>query len=159
MPRKKKPELTFVKKMQKLLSAGLIANKVEYESGEEEPITTLSERVKKVLSLADKTQKEKGSMLFFVMYDIENNKVRRLVVKYLQRKGCHRVQKSIFLAEADYETYNSIKTDLAEVQAAYDNEDSIFVLPVSTDYLQMMKIIGKEINVDIITRRKTTLFF
>ena len=93
------------------------------------------------------------------MYDIENNKVRRLVVKYLQRKGCHRVQKSIFLAEADYETYNSIKTDLAEVQAAYDNEDSIFVLPVSTDYLQMMKIIGKEINVDIITRRKTTLFF
>ncbi|MBQ3950872.1 MAG: CRISPR-associated endonuclease Cas2, partial [Bacteroidales bacterium] len=32
------------------------------------------------------------------MYDIASNKVRRAVVKYLQRRGCHRVQRSIFLA-------------------------------------------------------------
>ena len=147
------------KKMQKLLSAGLNANKTENVDRLEEPIGTLSDRVRQVLGLAEKNRKEKGSMLFFVMYDIENNKVRRLIVKYLQRKGCYRVQKSIFLAEATYETYNSIKNDLAEVQAAYDNDDSIFVLPVSTDYLQMMKIIGKEVNVDVITIRKSTLFF
>ena len=159
MPRKKKPELCFAQKMQKLLSAGLNANKTEDVDRQEEPIGTLSDRVKQVLGLAEKNRKEKGSMLFFVMYDIENNKVRRLIVKYLQRKGCYRVQKSIFLAEANYETYNSIKNDLADVQAAYDNDDSIFVLPVSTDYLQMMKIIGKEVNVDVITRRKSTLFF
>lgn len=159
MPRKKKPELSFAQKMQKLLSAGLNANKTENVDRHEEPIGTLSDRVKQVLGLAEKNRKEKGSMLFFVMYDIENNKVRRLIVKYLQRKGCYRVQKSIFLAEASYETYNSIKNDLSEVQAAYDNDDSIFVLPVSTDYLQMMKIIGKEVNVDVITRRKSTLFF
>ena len=98
-------------------------------------------------------------MLFFVMYDIESDKVRRLVVRYLQKSGCTRVQKSIFLAESPVATYNRIREDLAEVQAVYDNQDSIIVLPVTTDYLRMMKIIGKEVNIDIITKTKNTLFF
>ncbi len=98
-------------------------------------------------------------MLFFVMYDIESNKVRNLVVRYLQKSGCTRIQKSIFLAESPVATYNRIKDDLAEVQAAYDNQDSIIVLPVTTDYLRMMKIIGKTINVDVITKTQNTIFF
>lgn len=98
-------------------------------------------------------------MLFFVMYDIESNKVRNLVVRYLQKSGCTRIQKSIFLAESPVATYNRIKEDLAEVQAAYDNQDSIIVLPVTTDYLRMMKIIGKTINVDVITKAQNTIFF
>jgi CRISPR-associated protein Cas2 len=69
------------------------------------------------------------------------------------------VQKSIFLAEAPFAVYEEIKTDLANVQAVYENNDSIIVLPITTDYLQMMKIIGKEIDVDIITRQKSTIFF
>ena len=98
-------------------------------------------------------------MLFFVMYDIESNKVRRLIVRYLQKLGCTRIQKSIFLAENTMAVYNKIKEDLAEVQAVYDNQDSIIVLPVTTDYLRMMKIIGKEVNIDVITKTKSTLFF
>lgn len=98
-------------------------------------------------------------MLFFVMYDIESNKVRRLVCKYLQRKGGSRIQKSIFLANTPVGTFNEIKDDFAEVQAAYDNQDSIIVLSVTTDYLNMMKVIGQKIDVDIITLSKNTLFF
>ena len=98
-------------------------------------------------------------MTFFVMYDIESNKVRRLVGKYLLGKGCTRIQRSIFLADTPVETYNSIREDLAQVQAAYENADSIIVLPVSTDYLRLMKIIGKNIEVDVITHSKNTLFF
>ena len=44
-------------------------------------------------------------------------------------------------------------------QEAYENNDSIIVLPVSTDYVRMMKIIGQKIEVDIITHSKNTLFF
>jgi len=35
-----------------------------------------------------------------VHYDIENNKIRNYIAKYLERKGCIRVQKSIFIAES-----------------------------------------------------------
>lgn len=104
-------------------------------------------------------EKERTVCCFFVMYDIESDKVRRLIVKYLIREGCTRIQKSIFLADRPIETYNKIKSDLAEVQEAYDNDDSIIVLPVTTDYLRMMKVIGKNIDVDIITHSKNTLFF
>ena len=98
-------------------------------------------------------------MLFFVMYDIESNKVRALVHKYLKRMGCTPIQRSIFLADTEIETYNQIKSDLADVQEAYENNDSIIVLPVSTDYLRMMKIIGQKIEVDVITHSRNTLFF
>ena len=98
-------------------------------------------------------------MLFFVMYDIESNKVRYNVVKYLERMGCHRIQKSIFLADLSREKYDSIREDLAEVQALYDNHDSIIICPVSSELLNSMKIIGKSINVDVITHSKNTLFF
>lgn len=93
------------------------------------------------------------------MYDIESNKVRALVHKYLKRMGCTPIQRSIFLADTEIETYNQIKSDLADVQEAYENNDSIIVLPVSTDYLRMMKIIGQKIEVDVITHSRNTLFF
>lgn len=159
MPRKAKPEKTELEKLQLLAEAGIKRVEVSKDGENDEVISSLAERVQKILDISTKIQKKRGCMLFFVMYDIEDNKVRRLVVKYLQRKGCWRVQKSIFLAEAPFAVYEDIKTDLANVQAVYENNDSIIVLPITTDYLQMMKIIGKEIDVDIITRQKTTIFF
>jgi CRISPR-associated protein Cas2 len=98
-------------------------------------------------------------MLFFVMYDIAHNKVRNMVAKYLIKRGCYRIQKSIFLADLPPEDFSKIKSDLAEVQAAYDNNDSILIVPISTDYLKSMKIIGQNIDVDLIMRNKNTLFF
>ncbi len=98
-------------------------------------------------------------MLFFVMYDIESNKVRTLIHKYLKRKGCTPIQRSIFLANTSMDVYEEIKADLVAVQEAYENNDSIIVLPVSTDYLRMMKIIGQKIEVDVITHSRNTLFF
>lgn len=158
MPRAKKPPLSFVEQMKKLIASG-IADSPKITESDDDVMSPLDERIKMILGLSDNARKRKDRMLFFVMYDIESNKVRRLVVKYLLREGCTRIQKSIFLADRPIEIYNKIKKNLAEVQAAYDNDDSIIVLPVSTDYLRMMKVIGKNINVDIITHNKNTLFF
>jgi CRISPR-associated protein Cas2 len=97
--------------------------------------------------------------LFFVMYDIESDKVRRLIVKYLQRKGCTRVQRSVFLADLPLKEYDNIRADLTEAQSAYDNDDSILVVPVSTDMMQAMRIIGKNIDIDLIMHSSNTLFF
>lgn len=109
--------------------------------------------------LVNKKKRNTGNMLFFVMYDIENNKVRRYVVKYLEHKGCTRVQKSIFLADLSIEQYQDIRNDLAEVQAVYENKDSILVVPISTDYLKAMKVIGQNVDIDIIMHTRNTLFF
>lgn len=158
MPRKRKPPLSFVQKMKALAGSG-ISGCPRPGDVEDDPLTPLSLRVDRILGLTEKARKQNGRMLFFVMYDIESNKVRNLVVRYLQKSGCTRIQKSIFLAESPVATYNRIKEDLAEVQAAYDNQDSIIVLPVTTDYLRMMKIIGKTINVDVITKAQNTIFF
>ena len=73
--------------------------------------------------------------------------------------GCHRIQKSIFLADISVEKYEAIKRDLAEVQSLYENHDSIIVCPVSSDLIRSMKVIGKVINLDVITHTKNTLFF
>ncbi len=159
MPRKKKPPLSFVQKMKVLLESGISDSPRPGNSEEDDSLLPLNARIDKILGLTDKAKKQNGRMLFFVMYDIESDKVRRLVVRYLQKSGCIRVQKSIFLAESPMSTYNKIREDLADVQAVYDNQDSIIVLPITTDYLRMMKIIGKEVNLDIITKTKNTLFF
>jgi CRISPR-associated protein Cas2 len=159
MPRKKRPPLSLAEQAKKLLESG-IGGSPKVETKETcDSLSPLEDRIKDLLGLTESRKKRQDRMLFFVMYDIESNKVRRLVCKYLIREGCSRVQRSIFLADLPIDSYSRIKNDLAEIQALYDNEDSIIVLPVSTDYLRMMKVIGKTVDMDIITHTKNTLFF
>lgn len=122
-------------------------------------LPTLEERLKVILDLLNKKERQSSNMIFFVMYDIASNKVRRAVVKYLQRRGCHRVQRSIFLADVKPEVCSEIQHDLAAVQAMYDNKDSIFIVPLSIDYVKSMKVIGENIDFDLILKTKSTMFF
>ena len=159
MPRKKRPPLSLAAQAKKLLESGICGSPKVENKEPSDSLSPLEDRIKDLLGLTESRKKRQDRMLFFVMYDIESNKVRRLVCKYLIREGCSRVQRSIFLADLTIDTYARIKNDLAEIQTLYDNEDSIIVLPVSTDYLRMMKVIGKTVDVDIITHTKNTLFF
>lgn len=160
MPRRKKPPLTFVEQMRRLSDAQLQGDGHHKPPPQEvAALGTVEERVKAMLGLMNEQRKKDGRMIFFVMYDIQSNKVRTLVHKYLKRKGCVPIQRSIFLADTSPAVYNEIRDDLTAVQQAYDNEDSIVVLPVTTDYLRMMKVIGKHIAIDVITQSKSTIFF
>lgn len=87
------------------------------------------------------------------------NKVRRAVVKYLQRMGCHRVQRSIFLADTAPARCRTIADDLRQVQQMYDNHDSIFIVPLSVERLKSMTVIGKEIDFSLILKDRSTFFF
>lgn len=126
---------------------------------DEEALNPLEERVKKIFNIIDSHKRPAGNMLFFVMYDIESNKVRYNIVKYLERNGCTRIQKSIFLADLDNATYSKIRNDLAKIQSLYENNDSIIICPISTDLINNMKIIGKSIDVDVIMKNRNTIFF
>ena len=151
--------MTLEQRLKKVLDAGLNQKSPRQTNGTDEVLDSIDKRIQKILDIADDSHKNRYNMLFFVMYDIESNKVRNQIVKYLIRSGCHRIQKSIFLANLSHEKYNKIKEDLAEVQSYYDNNDSILLVPISTDYIQAMKIIGQSINIDVITKNKNTLFF
>ena len=160
MPRKKKPPLTFVEEMAKLKAASLDSNPPPNRHlSDLDELPSLEQRLKILFDIVKNKKREASRMLFFVMYDIESNKVRNHVVKYLERQGCTRVQKSIFLADLPTAKYEQIKSDLTEVQACYENYDSILVVPISTDYLRAMKVIGQTINLDVITKTSNTLFF
>ena len=58
-----------------------------------------------------------------------------------------------------YLKYQEIHQNLKEVQEMYDNNDSILFIPVPTDALDAMKILGQQIEFDFILDNKNTLFF
>ena len=157
---KKRKELTFLEKLAKLRQSGLQGSRMVSENNIDwDSLDSLDVRVRRLLGIVNRSERKVTDMLFFVMYDIESNKVRQQVAKYLLKMGCFRIQRSIFLADLTPEKYELIRSDLTEVQSFYDNQDSILIVPVSTDLLKSMKIIGKSVDVDIIMRTKNTLFF
>ncbi len=161
MPKRKYEEWDFVARVKAINKAGLKESASPNRETEktDETVPSLETRLDMIFEITERKENNAGNMLFFVMYDIEDNRVRNLVSKYLVKNGCTRIQKSIFLADLPSSKYEQIRNDLTEVQAAYENLDSILVVPISTDYLKSMKIIGKNISVDVITKSKSTLFF
>ena len=158
MPRRKKPPLSLFEKLVKIEQSG-IHRKPDVTELRYSELTSLEERVRIIFDINERKDRAATNMIYFIMYDIESTKVRNQVVKYLINKGCHRIQKSIFLASTDISIFNKIKEDLVQIQSFYENSDSILVVPISTDYLQSMKIIGKTIDIDLITHKSNVLFF
>jgi CRISPR-associated endonuclease Cas2 len=98
-------------------------------------------------------------MLFFVMYDIEDHKVRHHVAKYLKKQGCTRVQKSIFLGNASMKLYREIGDTLREVNSLYTNGDSIMVLPVTKESMVQLSVIGKDLDYNMVVSPPNVLIF
>lgn len=160
MTKSKPVPLTFLQKLQKVKAAGLTHQRPPDDTDPSiAELTTLDERINRIFELYRQNQKYPTKMIFFIMYDIENNKVRNHIAKYLKKKGCVRVQKSIFLASAERVVFNEIHTTIKEVQEVYDNNDSVFFVPVSVDQLRSMKIVGQSINYELILGNRNTLFF
>lgn len=109
--------------------------------------------------LARQSRTKSNTMLYMIMYDIENNKIRTHVAKYLIKKGCLRIQKSVYLAKSSPSVMKDIHLTLKEINEVYDNEDSIFVLPVPEEKFNNIKVIGKNVEFEIVTKPKNILFF
>lgn len=98
-------------------------------------------------------------MLSLIMYDIEDNKVRTLIAKYLTEKGCIRIQKSVYMLRAEVKLYREITETLKEVQQCYDNKDSILLVPIPANTPGSMQIIGKDLQIDTLVNKPNVLFF
>lgn len=154
-----KHQLSYSQKEEKLKLSLLNEDRILDTSICNEDMLSIDERVHQLLGFINKSNRPATNMLFFIMYDISSNKVRNLVSKFLIRKGCFRIQRSIFLADLSVDTYELIRTNLAEVQSAYENEDSVLIVPISEGYLNSMRVIGQKLDMDVMLHRKNVLFF
>ncbi|MFU8844853.1 MAG: CRISPR-associated endonuclease Cas2 [Bacteroidales bacterium] len=163
--KKKKRPLNYGEKLLLIKRAGIKSYREIDTSpagdlvSESEDLDELQSRINKILGLFERANIKQGSMVYFIMYDIEDNRIRRYIAKYLEEKGCIRVQKSIFLTESQRQEFNEIHTTLREVQEVYENKDSIMMVPVASDQLRAMKMIGQNIDLDLFLGNKNTLFF
>lgn len=97
-------------------------------------------------------------MIFLIMYDIESDKVRTEVARYLIKKGAQRIQKSVYLIKHSPSEIQNIYNNLKEVQSLYENSDSIIITPIEVSSLKSMKLIGKNIDIQILIDKPNTLF-
>lgn len=65
-------------------------------------------------------------MLYWVMYDISNNRDRNRAVKACKNKGLYRVQKSIFLGELNKNQKDELKIMMEQI--VNENSDSKRIL-------------------------------
>jgi CRISPR-associated endonuclease Cas2 len=153
---KKSDEKKLFRYIKTVRKAGLSGNQLirtqnAYPTDSVEKFNAVIQYFKKINHL------KTNEMFCFIMYDIESNKVRNQVAKYLIRKGCIRVQKSVFAAHFKNDVFHKIADTLKEINDIYENEDSIFILPVNEDNINKLKIIGKDTDLEIITSPRNTL--
>ena len=118
------------------------------------------ERLKKLIELLHKTRDMKpGNVLTFIMYDIENNRIRRYISKYLEKQGYIRVQKSVFFGNVPRALHKQVCETLKEVNEKYENGDSLMFLPISIDMFHNLKVVGKNLDYELVVEEKSTLFF
>ena len=95
-------------------------------------------------------------MIYWVMYDITENKVRNKVVKMLKNKGLMRVQKSIFIGEMNKNQKDELKIFL-EMETS-DVTDSVFIFPTSRDYLYDTDLIGNGFDKELVANETISKF-
>ncbi|HKK87424.1 MAG TPA: CRISPR-associated endonuclease Cas2 [Saprospiraceae bacterium] len=154
MGRPKKANITPEERLQRLKQAGID------EPTSEDPMqpTSLPRGIQDLIITVKHKALKFNEMLYLVMYDIENNKVRTEVAKYLIAKGCVRIQKSVYLSRSNKKLYAEISSALEDIQSYYNNEDSIITMPLTHNALQAIKVIGKDIKIDNIVEPANTVF-
>lgn len=96
-------------------------------------------------------------VVFLVMYDISDDKVRRYVSDFLLREGLTRIQKSVFLGKRPVAAYRILADKLKEMNAMYRNEDSILVMPLPEDKAYRMRVIGLDLDVRMVLARPNVI--
>ncbi|MDG1432883.1 MAG: CRISPR-associated endonuclease Cas2 [Saprospiraceae bacterium] len=156
MARSRKVEYTLLEKLQKIKEAGI--QEVQPFSAEDE-LVPLNERIQLILQIIKVKPIKATQMNYLIMYDITEDKVRYQISKYLEKKGCVRIQKSVFLAKTENKFFQEIHDTLKEVNSYYDNNDSIILVPINASDVRSMKLIGKNVNIETIVNKPNTLFF
>lgn len=150
--KKQRDPLSYLHKMLAIKRAGISIMPTNVEVND---LDSLNVRIEKILGIQQNLKST--DMIYFIMYDIEDNKIRSQIVKYLLKKGAFRIQKSIFMARSERALFHEIHQALKTISELYENSDSIIMIPVSTDVVNNMKLMGANVDIEFITKNKNTL--
>ncbi len=159
MGRPKKHAIGLSEAIRRIKAAGIRETTPPEPVSEDELLLPLSERIARILQIIRDDPQKATEMIYLIMYDITDNKVRTQIAKYLEKQGCTRIQKSVFLARSEARNFQEIHDTLRDVNDMYDNEDSIILVPVNASDARAMKLIGKNVQIEAITDKPNTLFF
>ena len=159
MGRPKKHAIGLSEAIRRIKAAGIRETTPPEPVSEDELLLPLSERIVRILQIIRDDPQKATEMIYLIMYDITDNKVRTQISKYLEKQGCTRIQKSVFLARSEARNFQEIHDTLRDVNDMYDNEDSIILVPVNASDARAMKLIGKNVQIEAITDKPNTLFF
>jgi CRISPR-associated endonuclease Cas2 len=156
---KRPPAISRGEQIARLRRSGLAGSdwlqpEAEAPAGQASPFTTLAER----LALLRRLRPQRIThMMCFIAYDIESNKVRTRVAKYLIAQGCHRIQKSVYFAQLSRHQYRDIVEALRVINDLYENQDSIFFLPVGEDNMSKFEVVGRDLYLEVAREQHHTV--
>lgn len=98
-------------------------------------------------------------MLKLICYDIENDRLRTWVSKYLERQGLTRLQYSVFVGTLTREQWATLWTRVHEqCTAHFKDDDSLYCMILSKGAFQKVQQVGKTIDTDFILDEGYTLY-
>jgi CRISPR-associated protein Cas2 len=121
--------------------------------------TELPSLVKAIIEFIDTSQSMKIGNLYLLTYDITDNRTRKLISDYLVRMGMSRIQKSVFLGVLSPDGIKGLVHDLYQVNALYENNDSIAVIPLSRDKFEQSEMIGMDLHFKGFTKPPNCVVF
>jgi len=100
-------------------------------------------------------------MNYFVCYDIQENKLRQKLAKFLRRNGLIRVQKSVFFGrDIDMKLKAYLKKEIRQLFADNDNShNSVLLIPAERDMLKHIEIEGNNHAFREALKNTIALFF
>ena len=95
-------------------------------------------------------------MIIWVIYDIENDKVRSKVAKLCKKYGLYRVQKSVFLGTIEHREKDSLALEIEEW--INTDKDSVYIFPMSKNELKQTELLGQAFDKKLVTDQVKALF-
>lgn len=100
-------------------------------------------------------------MNYIITYDIENDRLRVKIAKFLLKNACERIQKSVYLAPS-FKTseWDNFRQDLHILfQGQLTVNDSLYIIPIQKKQLTEAIIIGNSSTLDSFLTDIFYLFF
>lgn len=95
-------------------------------------------------------------MIIWVLYDIEDDKVRTKVAKLCKQAGLYRVQFSVFLGKLEANAKDTLELQIRDLMD--EQKDSVYMFPMSKNELQMTVLLGKAFDKKLVTDEVKALF-
>ncbi len=96
-------------------------------------------------------------MIYWVMYDVKNDRIRSKIAKACEKIGLYRVQYSVFLGTLERSHVDSLQLQIEDL--INEKTDSVYIFPMSKDELKQTVLLGQAFDKKLITDEVQALFF